>query len=230
MSTVRPRPEQVAALTRGQPLPLPPLPETTLRIVAETLVRAWNDLAAAHAEVLRSGDEPEVSSLLEIRLNALLEDDACWETLVRTVTRGRESLSYDGSHIEKCPDLSIHLTCRRPDFPLVVECKLIDRPRRKTVELYCREGLMRFVRGEYAWMCTEAFMLAYVRDGSTVAATLPPYLATVTDCAILDAPYTLSGHADLSRSGHGRSFTYVGSAGEPGPIVLWHLWLTAAPL
>ena len=228
MSAVRPRPEQVAALTRGQPLPLPPLPETTLRTVAEALTHAWNDLAATYADTLRAGDEPEVTSLLVIRLNALLDEDACWETLVRGVGREGSQISYDGSHIEKSPDLSIHLTGRRFDFPLVVECKLIDHPRRKTVDLYCRKGIRRFIDGEYAWMCAEAFMLAYVRDGSTAAATLSPHLATATDCATLYPPHALSGPTDLSRSGHGRSFTYLGSAGEPGPIVLWHLWLTAS--
>lgn len=230
MSAVRPRPEQVAALTRGQPLPLEPLSETTLQLVADTLQRAWADLAAEHAETLRSGSEAEVTSLIEIRLIALLDEDTCWEMLVRGVSRGRECLSYDGSHIEKRPDLSIHLTGRRFDFPLLAECKLIDRPQGKTVGLYCRDGLMRFVCGEYAWMCAEAFMLAYVRDSSSIAATLRPYLATDTACSVLDfleAPP--GGTADLARSRHGRLFAYLGTGGTPGPIVLRHLWLTAPP-
>lgn len=229
MSAIHPRPDQVAALTRGQPLPLAPLPEITLQTVTDALVHAWNDLVAAHAGILRSGDEPEITSLLEIRLNALIEEDVCWETLVHTVTRGKECPSYDGSHLEKRPDLSIHLTCRRSDFPLIVECKLIDHPRRKTIDLYCRKGIKRFVDGEYAWMCVEAFMLAYVRDGSTVAATLTPHLAAATDCATLDPPRTLSARSDRCRSSHGRPFTYLGGAGAPGPIALWHLWLSAPP-
>jgi hypothetical protein len=225
MSAIHPRPDQVAALTRGQTLPLPPLFETTLRTVAEALVHAWNDLATAHAEILRNGDEPEITSLLEIRLNALIEENVCWETLVRNVTRGRECLSYNGSHLEKRPDLSIHLTCRRPDFPLVVECKLIDHPRRKTVDLYCREGIKRFMDGEYAWMCAEAFMLAYVRDGSTIATTLIPRLATDAACAVLGLSTALPCGGDFARSRHERCFTYLGTNGPPGPIALWHVWL-----
>lgn len=227
MSAVRPRPEQVAALTRGQPLPSPPLPEMTLRTVADTLLRAWHDLVAAHAESLRVGEEAEITSLLEIRLNAMLDEDACWEALVHNVTRGRECPTYDGRHLEKRPDLSLHLTCRRRDFPLVAECKLIDHLRRKTVDLYCRKGIKRFVDGEYAWMCGEAFMLAYVRDGSSIAATLSPHLAAAMDCPTIALPCELSGDADLAHSSHGRRFTYLEGVGPPGPIVLWHLWLTA---
>lgn len=225
MSTIIPRPDQVSALTRGQALPLPPLPETTLQTIAETLSRAWTDLHIRHAETLRNSSEAEVTSLLEIRLVALLDEDVCWEMLVRGISRGRECISYDGSHLEKKPDLSIHLTGHRFDFPLLIECKLVDRSRGKTVGLYCSDGLMRFVRGEYAWMSAEAFMLAYVRDGSTVAATLHPHLAGNADSVTLDLPIVVPGPTDLAHSRHKRLFSYLASAGEPGPIVLWHLWL-----
>lgn len=237
MSAVRPRPEQVAALTRGQPLPLPPLPKTTLHTVAEALLRAWCDLMVAHAEALRRGDEPEITSLLAIRLNALLDEDACWETLVCGVSREGSQISYDGSHIEKSPDLSIHLTGRRFDFPLVAECKLIDRPSRKTVNLYCREGIERFVRGEYAWMCAEAFMLAYVRDGSTIANCLQSFLANGQ--TEKPDPYAAEGlpkrlrslPADLLCTSHDRRFAYLQSSRntDPGPIKLFHLWLQTRP-
>ena len=98
MSAIAPRPEQVAALTRGQALPLPPLPETTLRTVADMPLRAWNDLRVRHADTLRNGSEAEVTSLLEIRLIALLDEDACWETLVRGISRGRQCISSSRRH------------------------------------------------------------------------------------------------------------------------------------
>lgn len=227
MSAIRLRPEQVAALTRGQPLPLPPLQETALRTVTETLVRAWNETAAAHGTTLQVGDEAEITSLLEIRLNALRDEDIRWEMLVCGISRGREAISYDGRHLEKSPDLSLHLTRRRFDFPLVVECKLIDRSRRKNVNLYLSEGVRRFVDGEYAWMCAEAFMLAYVRDGSHIDDTLLPHLSGPTATAASGHPQALSGAAELVHSHHERPFAYLDDVGHPGPIVLWHLWLTA---
>jgi hypothetical protein len=44
LSRVHPREDQVAELTRGQSLPLAPLPEIHLMLIAEALRRAWNDL------------------------------------------------------------------------------------------------------------------------------------------------------------------------------------------
>lgn len=235
--TATPRPEQVAELTRGQYLPLEPIPESALKVIAETIVRAWNELSASHEAILRDGNEAEVSALLESRLNALRNYDPCWESIASGVSRGRESISFDGRHLEKRPDLSIHLTRRNFTFPLVAECKLIDLPHDKTVNLYCKKGLIRFVVGEYAWMSREAFMLAYVRDGSSIANCLRHQLIKsqgkkpdpcATECLPKNRTYTST---DFAHSRHGRRFVYLSPTAnnDPGPIDLWHLWLSTAP-
>ena len=232
-----PRPEQVAELTQGQYLPLEPIPASVLQIVTETIVRAWKELSASHEAILRNGDEAEVSALLISRLNALRDDDPCWENITSGVSRGQESISFDGRHLEKRPDLSIHLTRRNFNFPLVAECKLLDLPHDKTVTLYCTKGLVRFIVGDYAWMSREAFMIAYVRDGSSIASSLRHQLIksqgkTPDPCATESLPinHTCSS-ADLAYSRHGRRFIYLPSAenSDPGPIDLWHLWLLTAP-
>jgi len=94
--------------------------------------------------------------------------------LVTCISRGRESINYDGSKLEKRPDLSIHLTSRFSRLSLVVECKLLDSKNKKSIDLYCDQGLARFIDGQYAWYAREAFMLAYVRDGATIATCLTP--------------------------------------------------------
>ena len=184
--------------------------------------------------ILGEADEIEVNTLVETRLNALLDEDVRWSQLVSVVARGKETMSYDGRHLEKQPDLSIYLTNRSPSFPLVVECKLIDAPSRKRIDLYCKDGLMRFVRGEYAWAVREAFMLAYVRDGSTISSCLAPFLAH-SKARQPDAYLTQSlpnpivgSRMQLARSSHGRGFRYVdpGSV-PPGEIEIWHLWVSA---
>src|SRR5712692_5576956 len=114
LSRVHPREDQVAELTRGQSLPLAPLHEIHLMFIAEVLSRAWNDLLVDRRSILLSGGEPEINALIETRLNTLLDEDELWSQLVRAVARGRETISYDGSHLEKRPDLSIHLTDRSP--------------------------------------------------------------------------------------------------------------------
>ena len=234
-SRIHPRVDQVAELTRGVTLPLAPLPDIHLTVIAEVLTRAWNDLSLRRRPTLLTGREVEVNTLMESRLNALLEEDGLWSQLVRGVAR-RDTMSYDGSHLEKRPDLSILLTDRNPSFPLAVECKLIDAPSGKEVRFYCDEGILRFVRGEYGWATREAFMLGYVRDGSTIASCLKPFLvqskSRQPDIYLTDAlpESKVESGMDLARSSHNREFRYVGqSQANPGAIAIWHLWFAAHP-
>lgn len=236
VSRVHPREDQVAELTRGQRLPLPPLHELHLILIAKVLRRAWNDLLPDRRAILLSGEETEVNTLIETRLNALLEEEGPWSLLVRDVARGKETVSYDGSHLEKRPDLSIHLTDRSPSFPLIVECKVIDARSKKKINLYCNDGVVRFVRGEYGWATREAFMLAYVRDGSTISSCLIPFLSEsrtqLQDIYLTDSLPESIGEPDivLARSSHNREFRYLGqSNSRPGTIALWHLWIAADP-
>jgi hypothetical protein len=231
--SIRPRPEQVAELTRGREIPFDALPEINLRILAEVLASAWNDLLQTQRQILLTGGETEVNTLLTSRLNALLVEDKVWRLFVCGVTRGAESISYDGSHLEKRPDLSLILTFRDPSFPLIVECKILDKPSGKKIEMYCNDGLARFVRGEYAWACREAFMLAYVRDRSTILSSLSPLLSQSQvlkpDVFQTEALPDSITHPNLhlARSNHSRSFRYVdqSSQNSPGAIAIWHLWL-----
>ena len=236
LSRIHPREGQVAELTRGQSLPVAPLHKIHLMFIAEVLTRAWNDLLVDRRSILLAGGETEVNALMETRLNALLDEDELWTQLVRGVARGTETVSYDGSHLEKRPDLSIHLTNRNPSFPLIVECKLIDAPSGRKINSYCNDGLVRFVRGEYGWATREAFMLAYVRDGSTIKLCLEPFLAQSRtkqpDIYLTDALPESIGESDmhLARSSHNRAFRYIGqSHGSPGAIAIWHLWIAACP-
>jgi hypothetical protein len=237
VSRVHQREDQVAELTRGQNLPLEPIREFHLIFIAEVLTRAWADLLSKWPATLLSGAEAEINALIESRLNTFLDEDGPWSQLVRCVARGKETVSYDGSHLEKQPDLSIYLTYRTPSFPLVVECKLVDAPSGKKIELYCSQGLARFLRGEYAWAVREAFMLGYVRDGSTVLSCLTPFLAQsraskpdTYQTEALPTSMTSHGPAELARSRHNRTFRYIRSPrNEPGTIAVWHLWTSTRP-
>ncbi len=104
---VRPRPDQVAALTRGVRLPLAPIPGDFLEILAEALSQAFHDIRADSPQTVTTGNEPEVTALMQARLNEMINEDTLWRQLVNYVARGTDSISFDGSHIEKSPDLSI---------------------------------------------------------------------------------------------------------------------------
>jgi hypothetical protein len=222
-----PRDYQIAELTRGVELPRPPLQPRHLKIIAEFLVRAWEGLLETQQQVMRTKAEPEINALMESRLLGLLHERREWSTLVSNVVRGKEALNCDGSSLEKRADLSIYLTKKDPRFPLIVECKLIDKKTGKEVTLYGNKGLARFLNGDYACHAWEGFMLAYVRDGSTIGDCLTPHLAgrqnrTPDPFLTLQLPQTVKlVSQDLAQSSHGRRFH-----NNPGPITIWHLWLS----
>lgn len=234
-SGIRPRPDQVAELTRGLTLPLPEVSTDHLEVIAEGLLRAFGDVRARSPVTVASGSEAEVTALMEARLNTLIEEDPLWGQLVLCIVRGKESLSFNGEHLEKRPDLSIYLSNRNRGFPLITEAKIIDAASSKTEALYCDNGIRRFVDGEYAWGNREAFMIAYVRDGSSISTKLTPFLSGAISKKppgyLIESLPTAVGVAsnDLAHSRHGRSFMYDGHSSSglrPGPISVWHLWLS----
>lgn len=234
LGTSAPRPEQIDVLTRGIELPLAALHEEHLSLIADLVAFAWDDLTINQVVTLAKGSEAEINALLEARLCRLIDEDPMWAQLVLAVVRGKETVNFNGAHLEKRPDLSIVLSGRSPAFPLVVECKLIDAQDGKSGALYCNNGLRRFLTGEYGWPSRDGFMLAYVRDQSTINSCLVPLLAvgratTPDPFAVTDWPVE-SGHAvlDLATTRHNRAFRYlsrIAPADDPGPIAIWHLWL-----
>lgn len=232
MPVITPRASQIMELVRGHALPLVALQREHLEIIAEAIGAAWLDLVERHAPTLASGDEPEINSLLVTRLNALLDEHPLWSQMVRSVSRDPSHTNFDGGHLEKKPDVAIHLTCRNPNFPLIVECKILDGVGQKDVTAYCRSGLKRFLVGQYAWPAREAFMLAYVRDGSSISSTLAPYLEASACCAVEAMPEPVNViNVDGAHSTHKRTFKYVVGPPdnqEPGSISVWHLWIKAA--
>ena len=92
----------------------------------------------------------------------------------------------------------------------MAEAKILDIAASKTTALYCEKGIRRFVEGEYAWANCEAFMIGYVRDGSSIDVTLNAFLST----AMVSQPYRYrvevlpvpvgSCPSDLAYTRHGR--------------------------
>ena len=233
-SGVRPRVDQVAELTRGLRLPLGPIANDHLEVLAECLRQAFDDIRAHWPTTVATGEESEVTALMEARLNRMIDEDSLWRQLVHCVARGKESISFNGAHLEKRPDLSIFLSGANRRFPLVAEAKVLDTATSKTTAMYCKNGIRRFVQGEYAWGNREAFMIGYVRDGSSIDPTLKAFLSKVADSdpdryLVETLPVPIgSGPSDLAYTRHGRKFVYGSQRppNRPGPISLWHLWLS----
>ena len=117
-TTLRPRPNLVTELTAGQELPLAAVGAEQLDVILETVARVWLDLMRDQPTSLDL-DEAEINMLLAARLNNLRSSDPLWTQLVSTVARGVESISFDGAHLERRPDLSIFLTGRQRTNPAV---------------------------------------------------------------------------------------------------------------
>ena len=231
--TARPRQDQVEALTSGLRLPLEPIPEEHLEVIAEGLRQAFDEARAHAPETVHTGTEPEVTALVEAQLNGAMAEHPLWRQLVLWVGRGSERTSFDGTHLEKRPDLSIVLSGAERRFPLVAEAKILDASAAKTIRLYGEKGIRRFVDGEYAWGNREAFMIGYVRDGSSIKETLTGFLSAADEShpqryRLASLPVAVNTAAcELARTRHERGFVYVRQTppSNPGPISLWHLWL-----
>lgn len=228
---LRSRPHLVAELTRGVTLPIEQLKDEHIEVLSEGLRCAFAKVSENAPDFVASDTEPELTALMQARLSSMIDEDALWGVLVLSVSRGSEIPSFDGSHIEKRPDLSITLTNRDARFPLVVEAKILDRSSSKTISLYCRKGIRRFVDGEYAWGSCEAFMIGYVRDGSTINATLRAFLSrpSAKQHYLVEVLPVAAGRGttDFAYTRHRRNFVYANpqSPNTPGPISIWHLWL-----
>jgi hypothetical protein len=202
-------------------------------IIVDLILRAWGDIGMSHPSTLASGTEAEINALLEARVNSLLSEDEPWSQLIFCAARGKESLSYDGTHLEKRPDISLYLTRGNPAFPLTIECKIIEISAGKSASLYCGNGLSRYLAGDYGWSAVDGLMIAYVRDGSSTAATLRPLLNETY--GLPDDPYATTAlpepmdhpGTDASTSIHDRQFNYIDALGghAPGCISILHIWL-----
>ena len=88
----------------------------------------------------------------------------------------------------------------------------------------------RFIDGQYAWAVRESFMLAYVRDQSTTASCLLPFLEKDLRKFQINEPANAVVHPslDIVRTAHARGFRYLNRArpgDNPGAIAISHLWL-----
>ena len=159
-----------------------------------------------------------------------------------SVVRQGEVANFDLTHRAKTPDLCFKL--RYDDFEpglvlsefdaLFVECKPVDATHAVGGK-YCDKGLIRFVNGDYAWAMQEGLMLAYVRDGRTIAGHLIPAVsdpARMTSLAIsqLPKPSLVPDAVANSRaeaihvSQHGRGFSWPDNKGQATDITIYHLW------
>lgn len=222
-------------------LPHPPLDDAVMLIAHNAISRGFELLRQSPPPkfVLATAGEDEITRqvqwVLENRLRKNGEVAGFDERIFRKVWRAPEVTNVDGNHPAKKPDLVFDLA---RDEPLVLsshdalfaECKPVGKSHPITTD-YCDAGAKRFINGDYAWAMQEGMMVAYVRDGYTLAGNLAPVLAAEPRHSVLGkpgafqivGPVPASGES-LSFTQHGRSFKWPGGSKQASAIRLFHSW------
>lgn len=234
------------------PLPHPPLDMRFLLGIEEGIRVAWKSIianATKHAYMIsKNCKEIDITVDLEFELDKTLAAKTCrvfTDEHFIAPKRGTESVSYDGQKLEKRPDLVFSLKARRPglDFghydAVFAECKILDNNSSKNLGLYVKDGLSRFVIGDYAWTMPQSMMIGYLRTSQELPEGLSRYfLKQKTGGEFNSKVYNLLGEPVMCprsnarnlyrvcRTVHSRSWGYPPDGKrKPGDITIRHLWL-----
>jgi len=215
-----------------------PVALSLMIVVENALSCAWRVLLSDVADgtfSLCSAKEDEITERIQVILGELHAAEPAPVAGFSQLSLGRDGKvrSYDGRRLDLQPDLTFYPL--RGSIPttntvfagIFAECKPVDSNHPVT-SAYCKDGLARFIRGDYAWAVDRALMVGYVRNRCWLPSGL---LACATGAAaqeygfaggIEEASETCLGDK-VFRSVHRRSFALGECLVEP--IALDHLWL-----
>ena len=218
------------------------IPLSLMIVVQNVMSTAWSvlldDVRQGHFSICNA-TEDQITERLHMILGQL---DAAGNSAVpglselQTPVREGNVRNYNGDHLDKQPDLAFRpirhlISCGNTvTTAIFIECKPIDA-RHPIPSVYCRDGLIRFVKGDYAWGVDRAMMVGYVRN----ICSLPGGLSTpLADSALSSEmelvgklqvlPKTASGDS-VCQTTHSRQFQLPGIASPASQIVVNHLWL-----
>lgn len=223
-------------------LPHPPIPLSVFLVVEEALRKTWELMLTQPAGKfdLATALEDQITFELHRRLkNEVLKKrlvPGFDREIFGDVVREPKVDSYNQASIDKMPDLFVTLAGRPTALlptqdAIFIECKPVD-PQHPAGGDYCDKGLIRYVRGDYAWAVTSALMVAYCRSGYSITPKLiealnqRPKTIPTTSAPMCCAKSKASHFAEAVHiSGHKRLFTYLQTGNPAPPIVIRHLWL-----
>jgi hypothetical protein len=152
------------------------------------------------------------------------------------VTRESKVTNFNFQRLDKMPDLMFHLQQERLNTlanqdALFAECKPVSKERAAGGH-YCDLGISRFINGDYGWAMQDALMVAYVKDGRSIAAHLQPaFEARLKPLLVKKCPSCLSLKAKatasepLHVSEHSRLFPWP-TGRHCCDLQLYHSWHT----
>ena len=226
-------------------LPHPRLGLPVILLVRRVLLRAFALLREEKFQ-LAAASEDQVTAALRSSIENDLRQSGSVAGFNRrtyeTVVRQGQCANFSLTRLTKAPDLCFKLRDDegepRPVLSehdaLFIECKPVDATHAAGSK-YCDDGLCRFVDGDYAWAMEEAMMLAYARDGRTIARHLLPAMSgaarmTSLQTEQLPTPSTATGATAtpfaeaVHTSRHRREFPWPDGKGTATPIDVFHVW------
>lgn len=226
-------------------LPHPRLDLPVILLIRRVLLRAFEMLREQNLNLAAASEDQVTAALrstIESKLRQSGEVAGFDKRKFETVIRQGQWANYNGTRLTKTPDLFFKLrddeSAPRPvlsEFDgLFIEAKPVDATH-SVGSKYCDDGLIRFVRGDYAWAMQEAMMLAYARNGRTIAGHLIPAmteavrmksLATIQlpkGCLATAAAASSEAEA-VHVSQHRRDFPWPAGKGPATDITVYHLW------
>lgn len=217
-----------------------------LAVVIQALQQAWAVICsdpAKHLSPVTPGNPEEdryTDALCEI-LSYFLDSDTCsidgfTSDVFENVERSPNIGNFDLSVINKQPDLVIRLANSpmvntRRYVGIFAETKVVSKG--KSLTNYTKEGVSRFVRGDYAWAMQDGLMIAYRKQPHREIATLATPLKKDHSLLVIqdNAQHLIQSGLPVpacGKSTHDRQWNYQ-AGGAPGEIRLWHLWAFDIP-
>jgi hypothetical protein len=211
-----------------------------LAVVQNVLSYAWrvllNEVAGGSFSVCNAHEDVITERLYMILDQIYTDQPELIDGFVLFETPVREGnvRNYRGNRLDCQPDLTFRpirgqVVSRSSVMSAIfVECKPIDS-RHPVGSAYCKEGVSRFVKGDYGWSVDRAIMLAYVRN----ICELPEGLNYVMDqeeeannYQLVQKPTPVGNTREgdiIYSTVHSRASL---AAGNASTIILHHLWLS----
>lgn len=210
-------------------------------VVEEAIRYSWIDLISHPEEYdidLNTAIENKISEALQQKLENLKTNRALEgfnEDFFTIIPRSENLRNYNGQSLDKQPDFVIRPSKRAAgtnplQYGIFVECKPVD-DNHTIGQKYCMDGVIRYVRGDYAWAMPSGLMLAYVRNNRTIPEDLKSYLKGDYNlsCNVIQLPEkcneTTNSNPAVYVTKHDRTWIHPTHNRYPGDITLRHLWL-----
>ncbi len=161
----------------GTPPPLNVYPAWSILLIEnidKALSMAWERIQTKFPNIIATADEDKITDqlLTELTLMRKKNEPLGFNSDIFSIpVRDGKLPNMSGSSIDQMPDITIYLAHPRHDVAddrhdaLFYECKVIKGKR--NLGLYRKNGIQRFVDGQYAWHMPHAGMIGYIFDPIT---------------------------------------------------------------